>query len=120
MFSASWYVGSTTRARTAAAYDRRVPDPEEELRLPARGPTALPPVKARAVAFLTIVVGGICGLLIGAALVRIQCSGSCSTPTGLGALAGAVLGAGGVAVVTVLVLRAMGEWRAGPGGPHRR
>jgi hypothetical protein len=97
-----------------------VPDPEEPLRLPERGPTALPPVKARVLAFLTIVVGGICGLLIGAALVRIQCSGSCSTPTGLGALAGAVLGAGGVAVVAVLVLRAMGEWRAGPGGVHRR
>ncbi len=97
-----------------------MPDPEEPLRLPDHGPTALPTVKARAVAFLTIVVGGLCGLLIGAALVRIQCSGSCSTPAGLGALAGAVLGAGGVAVVAVLVLRAMGEWRAGPGTIHRR
>ncbi len=119
MFSASWYVGSTTRARTAAAYDLRVPDPEDSLRLPERGPTALPPVKARAAAFLAIVVGGICGLLIGSALVRLQCSGECSTPIGAGALAGAVLGAGGVAVVAVLVLRAMGEWRAGP-GVHRR
>jgi hypothetical protein len=96
-----------------------VPDPENPLRLPERGPTALPTVKARAVAFVTILVGGICGLLIGSALVRIQCSGSCSTPTGLGALAGAVLGAGGVAVVAVLVLRAMGEWRADR-GIHRR
>jgi hypothetical protein len=96
-----------------------VPDPEEPLRLPERGPTALPPVKARVVAFLAIVVGGICGLLIGAALVRIQCSGECATPIGLGSLVGAVLGAGGVAVVAVLVLRAMGEWRAGP-GVHQR
>ncbi|HVL06593.1 MAG TPA: hypothetical protein VM388_11425 [Acidimicrobiales bacterium] len=96
-----------------------MPDPEETLRLPERGPTALPTVKARVVAFITIVVGGLCGLLIGAALVRIQCSGECSTPIGLGALVGAVLGAGGVAVVAVLVLRAMGEWRAGP-GVHRR
>ena len=70
-------------------------------------------------AFVTIVVGGICGLLIGAALVRLQCDGACSTPTGAGALVGAVLGAGGVAVVAVLVLRAMGEWRAGP-GVHQR
>jgi hypothetical protein len=112
-------VGSTTRARTAAAYDLRVPDPEEQLRLPVEGPTALPPVKARAVAFVAIVVGGICGLLIGAALVQIQCSGECSTLIGLGALVGAVSSAGGVAVVAVLALRAMGEWRAGP-GVHRR
>jgi hypothetical protein len=76
-------------------------------------------VKARAIAFAAIVVAGICGLLIGAALVRIQCSGNCSTPTGIGALIGGVLGAGGVSVVAVLALRAMGEWRAGP-GVHRR
>ncbi|HTJ76991.1 MAG TPA: hypothetical protein VL337_16655 [Acidimicrobiales bacterium] len=93
--------------------------PEPVPKLPERGPTALPPVKARAVAFAVIVVAGLCGLLIGAALVRIQCSGNCSTPAGLGALIGAVLSAGGVAVVAVLVLRAMGEWRAGP-GVHRR
>jgi hypothetical protein len=31
--------------------------------------------------------------------------------TGFGALGGAALAAGGVAVVTVLTLRAMGEWR---------
>jgi len=101
-----------------------VPDPQDAVadpgpRLPERGPTALPPVKARAIAFATIVVAGICGLLIGVALVRIQCAGNCSTPTGIGALTGAVLSAGGVAVVAVLVLRAMGEWRAGP-GVHRR
>lgn len=88
-------------------------------RLPKTGPTALPPVTARAVAFAAIVVAGTCGLLIGTALVRIQCSGSCSTPSGIGALTGAVLGAGGVAVVAVLVLRAMGEWRAGPGARRR-
>jgi hypothetical protein len=96
-----------------------VPDREEPLRLPDRGPTALPAVRARVVAFVAIIVAGMCGLLIGAALVRIQCSGACSTPTGFGALAGAVLGAGGVAVVAVLVLRAMGEWRADR-GIHRR
>jgi hypothetical protein len=97
-----------------------VPDQENRPSLPARGPTALPPVKARAIAFAAIVVSGICGLLIGASLVRIQCSGSCGTPIGAGALTGGVLGAGGVAVVAVLVLRAMGEWQAGSGGPHRR
>ena len=75
-------------------------------------PSALPPVRARAVAFLAILVGGVCGLLIGLSLVSIQCEGDCAIPEGIGALSGAVLGAGGVAVVAVLVLRAMGEWRA--------
>ncbi len=96
-----------------------MPDPENRPLLPARGPTALPPVKARVIAFAAIVVAGICGLLIGASLVRIQCSGKCGTPIGAGALGGGVLGAGGVAVVAVLVLRAMGEWQAGSGA-HRR
>jgi len=71
------------------------------------------------VAFAAITLAGICGLLIGASLVRIQCSGNCSTPIGIGALGGGVLGASGVSVVAVLVLRAMGEWQAGP-GVHRR
>ncbi len=77
-------------------------------------PSALPTVRARAVAFLAILVGGMCGLLIGLSLVSIQCDGDCAIPEGLGALSGAMLGAGGVAVVAVLVLRAMGEWRARP------
>jgi hypothetical protein len=76
------------------------------------GPTALPSVRARVVAFATIVVAGLAGLAIGRALVRIQCRGSCATATALGGLAGAVLCASGVAVVAVLALRAMGEWRA--------
>ena len=101
------------------AYDLWVPGPEERSLRDMAGPTALPPVKARVVAFVAIVVAGISGLLIGASLVRIQCSGDCGTPIGLGALSGAVIGAGGVAVVAVLVLRAMGEWQAGPGA-HRR
>ncbi len=77
-------------------------------------PSALPTVRARAVAFLAILVGGVCGLLIGLSLVSIQCEGDCATAEGAGALAGGVLGAGGVAIVAVLVLRAMGEWQARP------
>ena len=77
------------------------------------GPTALPGVGARAVAFLVICVGGFCGLLIGVALVRVQCTGDCDVPEGIGALVGAVVSALGVAVIAVLVLRAMGEWAAG-------
>ena len=78
----------------------------------AEGPeSALPPVKARIVAFLAILVGGLCGGIIGQALVNIQCSGDCSDPAAVGALVGAITGAAGVAVVAVLALRAMGEWR---------
>ncbi len=76
------------------------------------GPSALPPARARAVAFAAILVSGLCGLLIGKALVDVQCRGDCGVASGLGALVGAVLAAGGVAVVAVLVLRAMGEWKA--------
>lgn len=87
-----------------------MPDgPNEPLPAP---PTALPSAGARALAFSAIVVAGLCGLLIGKALVDIQCDGECATAAGVGALAGALVGAGGVAVVAVLVLRAMGEWRA--------
>jgi hypothetical protein len=73
-------------------------------------PSALPSVQARALAFLAILVAGICGALIGFAFVRLQCHGNCSTPKGLGALGGGAFAAGGVAVVAVLTLRAMGEW----------
>jgi len=98
-------------------------------------PTALPPVGARLLAFLAIVVAGVCGGVIGYAVTDLQCgpddrasprgaavdeaaeaigddgNDGCATVAGLGALGGAVLGAGGVAVVATLVLRAMAEWR---------
>ena len=62
-------------------------------------------------AFVAILVGGACGGLIGYAVVDLQCTGDCTPPSGLGVSAGAVVGALGVAVVAVLALRAMGEWR---------
>jgi hypothetical protein len=78
----------------------------------AAGPaSALPPVVARVLAFVVILVGGACGGVIGAAVVNVQCVGDCTDPSALGALVGAVTGAAGVAVVAVLGLRAMGEWR---------
>ena len=49
--------------------------------------------------------------MIGASLVSLQCEGDCGLPLGLGLLAGAVIAAGGMAVVAVLVMRALGEWR---------
>jgi hypothetical protein len=91
-------------------------------------PTALPSVTARLLAFLAILLAGVCGGLIGFSVTDLQCGNDddprdvaegeplpdesgCDTWAGGGAVAGAVLGAGGVAIVSVLVLRAMAEWR---------
>ena len=76
-----------------------------------RPASALPSVPARAIAFAAILVAGVCGALIGFSFVDLQCSGNCGTATGLGAVAGAAIAAIGVAVVAVLTLRAMGEWK---------
>jgi hypothetical protein len=107
-------VGSTTSVRTATAYDLLV---RGRTKPPVSGrerdPSALPPTRARAAAFAAILLAGLCGLLIGRALADIQCEGDCSLATGLAGVAGGVMAAGGVAVVAVLVLRAMSEWRAG-------
>lgn len=73
--------------------------------------SAIPPVAARVIAFVVILLGGLAGGLIGYALVDIQCDGDCTLAAGFGLLAGAVLCAGGLAIVAVLALRAMGEWR---------
>lgn len=91
-----------------------MPDAPENRLGPATpsGPdSALPPVGARVLAFVAIVVGGACGGLIGVGVVNVQCPGDCTTPSAIGAVLGAVVGALGVAVVAVLALRAMGEWR---------
>jgi hypothetical protein len=62
-------------------------------------------------AFVLILLAGAAGGFIGYSFVDLQCSGDCSAQKGIGAIVGAVLAAGGVAVVTVLTLRAMGEWK---------
>jgi hypothetical protein len=103
-------------------------------------PTALPSVAARLLAFIAILVGGLCGGLIGWSVTDLQCGGGahdtvvigqprtstpkattttvassddsgCTTWNAGGGLLGAIVGAGGTAVVSVLVLRAMAEWR---------
>ena len=73
--------------------------------------SAIPPVAARVIAFVVILLGGLAGAVIGFTLVDLQCDGDCSVPKGLGLLAGAIVCAGGMAIVSVLALRAMGEWR---------
>lgn len=74
-------------------------------------PTALPSVGARLLAFAAIVVGGVCGGLIGYGVTDVQCDGDCGALAGVIGIVGAVVGAVGVGVVAVLALRAMGEWR---------
>jgi hypothetical protein len=73
--------------------------------------SSLPSVRARLVAFLAILVSGVIGAVIGYGFVDLQCDGDCATPDGIGALVGGLIAAVGVAIVSVLALRAMGEWR---------
>ncbi len=73
--------------------------------------SALPSPAARVAAFASILIGGAVGGLIGYLLVDIQCEGDCGVPLGIGSLLGAVGAAGGMSIVAVLVLRALGEWR---------
>ena len=74
-------------------------------------PSALPSGRARALAVIAVLVSGACGALIGYAFAGLQCSGDCTVWQGIGMVIGALLAAGGVAVVAVLTLRAMDEWQ---------
>jgi hypothetical protein len=73
--------------------------------------SALPSPAARAVAFAAILLGGLAGGLIGWSFVSLQSSGDSDVPAAIGAYIGAVAAAAGTAVISVLGLRAMGEWR---------
>jgi hypothetical protein len=73
--------------------------------------SALPSPLARALAFVSILLGGVAGGLIGAGFIGLQCHGSCATPKAVGGLVGSVVAAIGTSVVAVLALRAMGEWK---------
>lgn len=71
--------------------------------------SSLPSTGARALALGAIVLAGVCGGLIGWKVTTLQVVDA-GVLAGLGGLLGAVIGAGGVGVVAVLVLRAMAEW----------
>lgn len=73
--------------------------------------SALPSTTARVLAFVAILIGGLAGGLIGFALVDVQCTGDCGLPLSLGIIVGSTVSAGGTAIVAVLGLRALGEWR---------
>jgi len=74
--------------------------------------SAIPPVAARALAVAAILVGGLCGGLIGYSVTNLQCDNGCTTLAGAVGVASAVGTAVGVAIVAVLTLRAMAEWDA--------
>jgi hypothetical protein len=77
---------------------------------PAGPTTSAPPPFARLLAVVAIVVGGLCGGLIGYAVTDLQCDDGCTVLAGFVGLASAVAGAVGIAIVAVLALRAMAEW----------
>ncbi|MGK2957026.1 MAG: hypothetical protein ACSLFB_01200 [Acidimicrobiales bacterium] len=100
----------------------------------AYSPTALPSPLARMLAFGAIIIGGACGMFVGWRFADLQCGGNervvivgraisepssqsedsdsgCKLIIGAGTITGSVIGAGGIAVVSVMTLRAMGEWR---------
>lgn len=76
--------------------------------------SALPSVGARVAAFVAVLAGGAGGAIIGYAFATLQCAPhqSCTTSRSLLLWVGSLLGAGGVAVISVLTLRALGEWRS--------
>jgi hypothetical protein len=93
-----------------------VPDspsqPERSKQLPDSFeiPSALPSVAARVFAFSAILAGSLCGGLMGFALGRLQWGNSGNLWVFLVACLGSVITSVGVAIVAVLVLRAMSEW----------
>jgi hypothetical protein len=103
-------VGRTTTVRTT---------PQRTLALVSlpvseRPLSALPSVTARVVAFVAIILAGAAGGVIGWTFVALQTTGDHSVAKAIGAAVCAVLAALGMAVVSVLVMRAMGEWRMAP------
>lgn len=74
--------------------------------------SAEPSVRARVLAFVSILAAGAAGGFIGWAFVDLQCEDDCTVAAGVVGLVSAVAAAVGVGVVAVLALRAIGEWHA--------
>lgn len=89
-------------------------DPEPRPSDDAADPdSALPSVSARVLAFVAILLGGAGGAIIGYSFSHLQCHrGTCVLRDGLVMVGGTLAGALGVAVVAMLTLRALGEWRS--------
>ncbi len=89
---------------------RELAEFDPKLLPPTRLKSAAPSKPIRALATVSIMIGGACGAMIGFAISDLECEGDCTAWMGLGAVSGAAAGAVGVAIVAVLVIRAMGEW----------
>ena len=75
-------------------------------------PDSSPSPLARVLAFSAVIVAGVCGGLIGFAVMDLSCDDGCTTAAGLVGLGTAVGAAIGTGIVAVLTLRAAAEWRA--------
>ena len=75
-------------------------------------PTALPSTLARVLAFSAIIIAAVCGGLVGYAVADLQCDGPCGGLSAFAGIVGALISGFGVAVIAVLVLRAMSEWES--------
>jgi len=84
------------------------PDPDTGL-LPA----GLPSRGAYVLAFLSVVLAGVFGAVIGYGLGDLNVDGGSTLAGVVGMIIGGVAAAVGVGVVAVLVLRAMAEWQRG-------
>ncbi len=76
---------------------------------PDAPPPMLPSRWAYVLAFAGVVFAGILGGIIGYGIADVSSKSDVSHV--VGAFVGAIIGAGGVGIVAVLVLRAMAEWR---------
>lgn len=102
--------------------DDATPDPPRESGPPPgdagspsrAAPPQMPSRTAFLASFFSVVVAGVFGGIIAYGLVDVGCVGSCQASKLLAVVIGSVVAAGGVGIVAVLVLRAMGEWRVKP------
>jgi hypothetical protein len=70
-------------------------------------------VRARVLAFAGVFLGGLGGAIVGYSFATLQCAtDGCTLSRGLLLWGGSVVGALGAAVVAMLTLRALGEWRS--------
>lgn len=82
----------------------------------------MPSRRAFLLSFTSVIVAGIFGGIIGLGLADIGTTGNRTAPEIVGVVIGALVGAVGVGIVAVLVLRAMAEWKRNPvprQGPRR-
>ncbi len=95
-------------ANPAEENDKAVAVPFEGMRVP-QPINAAPPLQARVVSLVGVLVGGLLGALIGYGVGDLLSEGN-GVLAALGALVGGVGCAVGVGIIVSLTLRAMNEW----------